>query len=49
MLFFSLKQKSLGRSLHLNGSIVWKEEINEDLTEYGIKFIIEKEEQDFTF
>ena len=31
--------------LHLNGSIVWKEEINEDLVEYGIKFIIGKDEQ----
>lgn len=28
----------LGKSVTLNGSIVWKEEINEELLEYGIKF-----------
>ena len=45
MFFFSLKQKSLEKTITLNGSIVWKEEINEDLIEYGIKFIIGKDEQ----
>lgn len=35
----------LGEPIKLKGSIVWKEEMNEDLTEYGIKFLCEKEEQ----
>ena len=43
---FQFKTEILGKALNLNGSIVWKEEINEDLIEYGIKFIIEKDEQD---
>ena len=45
MLLFQFETEILGKSITLNGSIVWKEEINEDLIEYGIKFIIGKEEQ----
>ena len=43
---FQFKTEILGKALNLNGSIVWKEEINEDLIEYGVKFIIKKDEQD---
>ena len=42
---FQFETEILGKALTLNGSIVWKEEINEDLIEYGIKFIIGKDEQ----
>ena len=42
---YQFETEILGKSITLNGSIVWKEEINEELVEYGIKFIIGKEEQ----
>jgi diguanylate cyclase (GGDEF)-like protein/PAS domain S-box-containing protein len=42
---FEFKTEILGKPLQLNGSIVWKEEINEDLIEYGIKFIMGEDEQ----
>ena len=42
---FQFETEILGRAITLNGSIVWKEEVNEDLIEYGIKFMIGKDEQ----
>lgn len=42
---YQFKTELLEESVTLNGTIVWKEEINEDLMEYGIKFTIEEEEQ----
>ena len=42
---FQFETEILGKAITLNGSIVWKEEINEDLIEYGIKFMIGKDEQ----
>ena len=42
---FQFETEILGKDLTLNGCIVWKEEINEDLIEYGIKFMIGKDEQ----
>ncbi|MFJ8064732.1 EAL domain-containing protein [Psychrobacillus sp. NPDC096426] len=44
-ILFKFKTEILGKSITLYGSIVWKEEINEELVEYGIKFIIGKGEQ----
>ena len=41
---YKFKSEILGQSISLNGRIVWKEEINEDLTEYGIEFSIDGEE-----
>ncbi|WP_052123985.1 EAL domain-containing protein [Ureibacillus manganicus] len=41
---YQFKTELLDEPVTLNGSIVWKEEINEDLVEYGIKFIIEEKE-----
>lgn len=35
----------LGESILLNAKIVWKEEVNEDLAEYGVKFIFENDEE----
>ena len=42
---YQFKTELLDESITLNGNIVWKEEINEDLVEYGVKFNIEKDEQ----
>ena len=42
---FQFETEILGKVITLNGSIVWKEEINEDLIEYGIKFMIGSDEQ----
>ena len=42
---FQFETEILDKTIKLNGSIVWKEEINEDLIEYGIKFIIGQDEQ----
>ena len=42
---FQFETEILGKTIQLNGSIVWKEEMNDDLTEYGIKFIIDEDEQ----
>lgn len=42
---YQFKTELLEESITLNGNIVWKEEINEDLVEYGIKFNIDEEEQ----
>ncbi|RHW39974.1 EAL domain-containing protein [Lysinibacillus yapensis] len=42
---YRFKTEILGQIITFNGSIVWKEEINEDLMEYGIKFILEEDEQ----
>ena len=42
-ILFQFETEILGKTITLNGSIVWKEEINDDLMEYGIKFIIGKE------
>ena len=42
---YQFKTEILGESITLNGSIVWKEEINEDLVEYGIRFNIGEVEQ----
>ncbi len=44
-ILFEFETEILDKTIKLNGSIVWKEEINEDLTEYGIKFIIGQDEQ----
>ena len=44
-ILFQFETEILGKCITLNGSIVWKEEINEELIEYGIKFMIGKEEQ----
>ncbi|WP_096551741.1 PilZ domain-containing protein [Ureibacillus thermosphaericus] len=35
----------LEESILLNAKIVWKEEVNEDLAEYGVKFIFENDEE----
>ncbi|MEK4495422.1 PilZ domain-containing protein [Ureibacillus sp. FSL W8-0352] len=35
----------LRESILLNAKIVWKEEVNEDLAEYGVKFIFENDEE----
>ena len=45
---FQFETEILDKTIKLNGSIVWKEEINEDLTEYGIKFIISRRRTDFS-
>lgn len=42
---YQFKTELLGESIILNGSIVWKEEMNEDVTEYGIKFILNSGEE----
>ncbi|SOC38537.1 EAL domain-containing protein [Ureibacillus acetophenoni] len=42
---YQFKTELLGESINLKGSIVWKEEMNEDITEYGIKFSLGSEEQ----
>lgn len=42
---YQFQSEIIGESITLKGSIVWKEEINEDLMEYGIKFSISEEEQ----
>ncbi len=42
---FQFEIEILGKIIKLVGSIVWKEEINEDLIEYGIQFRYEKDEQ----
>lgn len=42
---YQFETELLGEAVNLRGNIVWKEEINEDLVEYGIKFIITKGEQ----
>ncbi|MEH7248169.1 EAL domain-containing protein [Neobacillus niacini] len=42
---YQFKTELLGESITLKGIIVWKEEINEDLLEYGIEFFIDEEEQ----
>ena len=36
----------LGKPLEINGRIAWKREVNEEITEYGVQFIFENEEQD---
>ena len=46
---YQFKTEILGESITLNGSIVWKEEINEDLTEYGIEFNIGRGGASFIF
>lgn len=35
----------LEQSVEINGKIVWKKEVSEDLTEYGVQFILENNEQ----
>jgi len=42
---YKFETELLGESITLNGNIVWKEEINENLLEYGVKFIIGEKEQ----
>lgn len=42
---YQFETELLDESIKLNGRIVWKEETNEDLMEYGIKFILDKEDQ----
>ncbi|MEH7254539.1 EAL domain-containing protein [Neobacillus niacini] len=42
---FKFEIEILGKIIKLVGSIVWKEEINEDLIEYGVQFKYEKDEQ----
>ena len=39
---FQFETEILGKTIKLTGSIVWKEEINEDLMEYGIEFTLPK-------
>ncbi|MFJ8234632.1 EAL domain-containing protein [Ureibacillus sp. NPDC094379] len=41
---YQFETELLGESVTLNGNIVWKEEMNEDLVEYGIKFVIDEDE-----
>jgi diguanylate cyclase (GGDEF)-like protein/PAS domain S-box-containing protein len=42
---FQFETEILGKPIKLNGNLVWKEEINEDLIEYGIKFILSEDER----
>ncbi|MDR7238777.1 EAL domain-containing protein [Neobacillus drentensis] len=42
---FQFETEILGKIIKMDGSIVWKEEINDDLTEYGIQFRFGKDEQ----
>ena len=42
---FQFETEILGKTITLTGSIVWKEETYENLIEYGIKFVIDKDEQ----
>lgn len=42
---YRFKTDLLNEEIVLNGGIVWKEEINDDLFEYGVKFKLNQEEQ----
>lgn len=42
---YQIKTELLGKLIILMGNIVWKEEINEDIMEYGIEFTISEDEQ----
>lgn len=42
---YQFETELLGVAVTLKGSIVWKEQVNETLTEYGIQFITNEKEQ----
>lgn len=44
-LLFEFDTQILGKSIKLLGTVIWKEEIYEELLEYGIEFIINRDER----
>ena len=44
-MIFHVETHILGETIQMNGYIVWKEEMNNDLIEYGVEFIIRGAEQ----
>ncbi len=42
---YQFETELLNTTVILKGNIIWKEEINEDLVEYGIQFILNEDEQ----
>ncbi len=44
-MIFQFKTEILGKTITVLGTIVWKEEINEELLEYGIKLIVGQNEK----
>ena len=44
-IIFQFKIELLGRSISMLGRVIWKEEMNEELLEYGVNFMIDQNEQ----
>ncbi|MGX9134104.1 EAL domain-containing protein [Rummeliibacillus sp. JY-2-4R] len=44
-IIFQFKVELLGRSISMLGRVIWKEEMNEELLEYGVSFMIDQNEQ----
>ena len=43
------KTELLGEIIHLKGHVIWKGEVNDEITEYEVKFIIQDKRTNYSY